>query len=71
MQLQNHLQHPEEYYILSVTFVSATPNTAQFVVISGKIHTQAALYRAGMDFFKNISTNCTRCCNNKNKYDRL
>ena len=32
-----------------VTFVSATPNTAQFVVISGK-YTPKLLYKAGMVF---------------------
>ena len=41
-----------------VTFVSATPRTAQFVVIRGR-YTPRLCYNAGMDFFKNISTNCT------------
>ena len=41
-----------------VTLVSATPNTAQFVVISGR-YTPKDSYSGGIFFFKNISTNCT------------
>lgn len=40
------------------TEFKATPSTAQFVVISGR-YTPNDSYKAGIDFFKNISTNCT------------
>ena len=40
------------------TLVMATPSTAQLVVIRGR-DTPSASYKEGMDFRRNISTNCT------------
>ena len=46
-----------ERYSLSMLVIAA-PRTAQFVVISGR-KMPSAEYRAGINFFMNISTNCT------------
>ena len=46
------------------TLIITIPRTAQFVVISGR-YTPKALYKAGLNFFKNISTNWTNAAINK------
>ena len=50
----------------SVTFINATPKTAQFEVINGR-YTPSALYSEGENLFTKISTSCIKAAITKIK----